>query len=70
MRHPPIKPTPEIEAMLLREAQLRLESQTIKEIAAKIGASRTYVQGRIATLMAQLKDEKSFLVKHRKGQMA
>src|SRR5688500_6076528 len=54
MRHPPIKITPEIEAILLREAQLRLESRTIKEIAAQIGASRAYVQGKIASLMHQL----------------
>jgi len=58
MRHPPIRVTPEIEAILLREAQLRLESRTIKEIAHEIGASRTYVQEHLARLMRQLERQK------------
>lgn len=58
MRHPPVKITPEIEALLMREAQLRLETRTIKEIAATIGASRTYVQERLSTLMHQIERQK------------
>jgi hypothetical protein len=53
-RRSPVKTTPDMEAMLMRQAMLRSESKTIKEIAATIGASRTYVQERLAGLTQQL----------------
>lgn len=59
MRRSPVKPTPESEALLLREAQLRAESRTIKEIAHLIGASRTYVQERLASLVRQIERQKT-----------
>jgi len=54
MRKPPIRLSEEANALLTRQAVLRAESLTIKEISATIGASRTYVQEHLARMVGEI----------------
>lgn len=48
-----LKLTPESEAILRREAMLRAQSKTLKQLAHQTGLSETYVQNVIARLVRE-----------------
>lgn len=61
MRHPPVKRTPEVDALLLEQGQLRSRTLTMKQIAMRIGASKTYVQEQLSRIVTA---ERKKIVSH------
>ena len=56
MRKRPYRLTFEANELLINEAVLRAQSLTIKQIAGKIGASRTFVQEHLARLVREIRE--------------
>jgi predicted transcriptional regulator len=56
MRKRPFRLTFEANGLLINEAVLRARSLTIKEIAGKIGASRTFVQEHLARMVSEMRE--------------
>jgi predicted transcriptional regulator len=61
MRKAPIRLSDAALNLLTREAILRAESRTIKEIATQIGASQTYVQEQLSQMVKQIRERQKIV---------